>query len=257
MGGVPSLGRLDDRIRRLAGLQGPARSVRLLIVSSGLLPLVGGGVHHVRQLPVRVYQRRRAGAGLECGLDHRAPRPLLHPVQRAVHRVGGDRRAASLPERETDGRLRLVDHPAQCALAQPGVGVPPAHIAVIAGEPDLLDVLGRVRGRVLPERRPERAAHLVQGHGMAGVGDPLVEDHVQELVALPGVEQVRHTDVTGDAERTHRVPHPDEGDRDVCGVRVVGQGQLVVLAAPGREHRLRARALAGLPRGAQGFSTAA
>jgi hypothetical protein len=85
---------------------------------------------------------------------------------------------------------------------------------MIAGEPDLFEGLPLPLLRSLPERGLEKAPHFVDGERLMGGQDVLAE---LRIVEAP-VPFDQRWDGDRDPERTDRVPHADEVDRDVAVV---------------------------------------
>ncbi len=114
--------------------------------------------------------------------------------------------------------LRPVDHPQQGDVRQARVGVAASDVAVHPAGPHLLDLLaGGVRGG-LPDGRPGRRPLLVDRQCPVGGVDDAARPGVVE--APPPVDRLGGADPRGrDADRTDRVPDPDEADAGRVAVR--------------------------------------
>src|SRR3954453_13631769 len=97
------------------------------------------------------------------------------------------------------------------------------------GEPDLLELLAlRPPGRrLLPQRRHEVLAMLVERERMKGVLDVLAKAGIQETIIL--LEQAEPVEVFRNAQRADSVPNADAFDRCILLARLEARKRLGVL----------------------------
>ncbi len=151
--------------------------------------------------------------------------------------------------------LNLADHPSQRDERQVVVRVAAADVRVHAGKPDLLDALGVVRARLVPQHRLEGVALVVDRDRVAGAIDLRRQLLIGEAVRVEDAVDHRRQLVDRKAHGIDGVPDADEPDlvragQTVLSVEVFGlrdRGpQVPQPAEGGRDQRLVLAAIAAV-----------
>jgi len=122
------------------------------------------------------------------------------------------------------GVFGALQHPLQGDFGELAFLVAAADVGMGTGEPELFEGLVGFGAGFVPQQGLEFGAALVDGQGLAGVGDPGAEFGVEEAAGAVEV-----------AERAGGVPGADEVDRAGAGVTAAEGGGFLRVVLPGVE----------------------